>query len=136
MATPSEWKRGDKVFVAEGSLAGQECWLVRPYAKSDWNGWVVCLKANLAKEDHWFPGSHLSTTHPATPAVDVINHPPHYLAHPSGVECITITEHMGFCLGNAMKYLWRADQKGSPIEDLKKCRFYIDREIARREAKP
>jgi hypothetical protein len=42
---------------------------------------------------------------------------------------------MGFCLGNAIKYIWRADLKGSAIEDLKKARFYIDREIALREAK-
>ncbi len=36
---------------------------------------------------------------------DPVNHPKHYTAHPSGVECITITEHMGFNLGNAMKYI-------------------------------
>jgi len=65
---------------------------------------------------------------------DLINHPPHYTNHPSGVECIQITEHMGFCLGNAVKYIWRADLKGNAVEDLKKARFYIDREIARREA--
>jgi hypothetical protein len=64
---------------------------------------------------------------------DSVNHPPHYLAHPSGVECITVTEHMGFCVGNAVKYLWRAGLKGSAIEDLKKARWYIDREIARLE---
>ena len=63
---------------------------------------------------------------------DMINHPPHYTAHPSGVECIQITEHMGFCIGNAVKYLWRADMKGRAIEDLEKARFYIDREIAKR----
>lgn len=60
--------------------------------------------------------------------------PHHYRAHPSGVECIEITEHMGFCLGNAVKYIWRADLKGAAVEDLKKARWYIDREIARREA--
>ena len=65
---------------------------------------------------------------------DPVNHPPHYTAHPSGVECIAITEHMGFCLGNAVKYIWRADLKGNAVEDLRKARFYIDREIARREA--
>ena len=64
---------------------------------------------------------------------DMVNHPPHYTSHASGVECIQITEHMGFCIGNAVKYLWRADLKGDAIEDLKKARFYIDREIARRE---
>jgi Protein of unknwon function (DUF3310) len=64
---------------------------------------------------------------------DSVNHPPHYLAHPSGVECITITEHMGFCLGNAVKYIWRADLKGDAIEDLRKAAWYIQREIERRE---
>ncbi len=62
---------------------------------------------------------------------DSIN-PPHYRKHPSGVECITITEHMGFCLGNAIKYIWRADEKGRAIEDLKKAVWYIEREIALR----
>lgn len=65
---------------------------------------------------------------------DPINHPPHYTAHPSGIECIQITEHMNFCLGNAVKYIWRADRKGDAIADLKKARWYIDREIQRREA--
>ena len=65
---------------------------------------------------------------------EVINHPPHYLAHPSGVECITITEHMGFNLGNAVKYIWRADLKGAAIQDLKKAAWYIAREIAKRTA--
>ena len=46
---------------------------------------------------------------------DMVNQPPHYTAHPSGVECIEITEHMSFCLGNAVKYIWRADEKGKAI---------------------
>ena len=64
---------------------------------------------------------------------DPVNHPRHYTEHPSGVECIQITEHMGFCLGNAIKYIWRADLKGNSIEDLKKARWYLDREISKRE---
>ena len=63
---------------------------------------------------------------------DPVNAPAHYTAHPSGVECITITEHFGFCVGNAIKYLWRADLKADAIEDLKKARWYIEREIKRR----
>ena len=63
---------------------------------------------------------------------DKVNHPPHYTAHPSGVECIQVTEHMNFCLGNAIKYIWRADLKNG-IEDLKKAKWYIEREIERRE---
>ena len=63
---------------------------------------------------------------------DSVNHPKHYKRHPSGVECITVTEHMGFCLGNAVKYIWRADEKGSAIEDLKKAKWYVEREIEKR----
>jgi len=64
---------------------------------------------------------------------DAINHPTHYTSHPSGVECITIAERMSFCMGCALKYLWRADLKSDAVEDLKKARWYIDREIALRE---
>jgi hypothetical protein len=62
---------------------------------------------------------------------DNVNHPEHYNSHPSGVECIEITEHMNFCLGNAVKYIWRASLKGNEVEDLRKARWYISREIAR-----
>jgi len=65
--------------------------------------------------------------------VDIVNHPPHYTSHPSGVECITITEHMSFTLGNVVKYVWRADLKGEGIEDLEKARWYLDREISKRK---
>lgn len=64
---------------------------------------------------------------------DLVNHPPHYTAHPSGVECIQITRWMNFNLGNAMKYIWRAGSKDSLIEDLKKARWYLDDEIKRLE---
>jgi len=63
---------------------------------------------------------------------DVVNNPKHYTSHPSGVDCIDITEHMNFCLGNALKYIWRADLKGDAIEDLQKAAWYINREIERR----
>jgi len=62
---------------------------------------------------------------------DMVNHPPHYTSHPSGIETIQITEHMNFCLGNAIKYILRADLKGKKIEDLEKAVWYINREIAR-----
>ena len=61
---------------------------------------------------------------------DAIN-PSHYQDHGSGIQCIQITEHMNFCLGNAIKYIWRAGLKNNAIEDLRKARWYIDREIAR-----
>jgi len=64
---------------------------------------------------------------------DNVNNPKHYTAHPSGIEAIEVTEHMKFCLGNAMKYIWRADLKHDAIEDLEKARWYLDREIRRRK---
>ena len=60
---------------------------------------------------------------------DPVNHPAHYTSHPSGVEAIDITRHMNFNLGNAVKYIWRADLKGNSLQDLQKARFYIDDEI-------
>ena len=65
---------------------------------------------------------------------DPINAPAHYTAHPSGIECIEVTEHMNFCLGNAIKYIWRAGLKTeNPTEDLRKAAWYINREILRLE---
>ena len=69
---------------------------------------------------------------------DNVNNPKHYNDHPSGVECITITEHMNFNVGNAVKYLWRAGLKQSPgkdqaakhLEDLKKQRLSILDEVS------
>jgi len=67
---------------------------------------------------------------------DMVNHPPHYTSHPSGVECIQITEHMNFNLGNAVKYIWRAGLKtDDPVRDLEKAEFYVRREIARLKPK-
>jgi len=63
---------------------------------------------------------------------DAVNHPKHYIEHPSGVECIQVTEHMNFCLGNAVKYIWRADLKHDAIEDLEKAIWYIQRELNKR----
>jgi hypothetical protein len=63
---------------------------------------------------------------------DPINSPAHYTQYP--VEVIVLTEHMNFCRGNAVKYICRAGFKTEdPLEDLKKARWYIDREIARLE---
>lgn len=66
---------------------------------------------------------------------DPVNNPKHYTSHPSGVECIQITRHMGFNLGNAMKYIWRCDLKNDSIEDLEKAIFYIKDEINLRKSK-
>lgn len=62
---------------------------------------------------------------------DPVNHPQHYTSHPSGIECIEIVRHMGFNRGNAIKYTWRAGDKGNAIEDLEKAIWYLKDEVQR-----
>lgn len=64
---------------------------------------------------------------------DPVNSPDHYTSDPSGIECIEITRHRNFNVGNAIKYLWRAGLKDDAkhIEDLKKAVWYIQDEIKR-----
>lgn len=70
---------------------------------------------------------------------DQVNHPKHYTSDPSGIECIDITRHRNFNIGNAIKYLWRAgfkedkDRKliDKQVEDLNKAVWYLVDEIHR-----
>ena len=66
---------------------------------------------------------------------DTVNHPEHYGGEDNTYEAIKIIEALGlgFCLGNTMKYLVRAGKKGNALEDLKKARWYLSREINRME---
>lgn len=98
----------------------------------------------------WKPGDVIQPRpHPPNPLngtaeyLEVLNgdkqvvKPSHYTSHPSGVEAITIAEHYNFCIGNAIKYLWRAGLKGDSsltakqkeIQDLEKAMWYIQRQI-------
>lgn len=73
-----------------------------------------------------------------TQVLDNVNHPPHYNNSPAKcdcgrrIECIDVTRHHTFNIGNAIKYLWRCDLKGNTIEDLKKAIWYIEDEIKSR----
>ena len=62
---------------------------------------------------------------------EIVHRPSHYTKHPSGIECKEITKHMNFCLGNAIKYIWRAGLKDDYIQDLEKAKEYLDIEIDR-----
>lgn len=66
---------------------------------------------------------------------ELVNHPSHYNADPSGIECIEIVRHRNFNIGNAIKYLWRAGLKdgNKDVQDLKKAIWYIEDEIKRLE---
>ena len=71
--------------------------------------------------------------------IDNVNNPPHYNNSPAKcdcgrrIECIDITRHYPFNIGNAIKYLWRAELKGNALEDLKKAAWYIQDEISKIE---
>lgn len=58
---------------------------------------------------------------------DNINHPTHYTGRNIGYECIDITQYQTFLVGNVIKYLWRYKDKGTPLEDLRKARWYAHR---------
>lgn len=102
-------------------------------------GWMDCATggAIYGTVTHWarpdLPGD---ADHDDLEQVDdQVNHPAHYTSHPSGIECIQVTEHMTFNCGNAVKYLWRNGLKdGQPaVQDLRKAVWYIEREIQRVE---
>lgn len=89
--------------------------------------------------------SDLATEKPTAekPKNDPVSHPSHYTSHPSGIECIEIARHYDFCLGNVIKYIWRAGLKKDPslsdaakeLEDLKKAQWYLSKEISSLEEK-
>ena len=83
--------------------------------------WNAHKEKQLGKDDDWHE------------VPDPVNHPTHYKSHPSGVEAIQITEHENFCIGSVFKYLLRRKYKGKELQDLKKARWYLDKEIERLE---
>ena len=66
--------------------------------------------------------------------METVNHPAHY--NSGGIEVIDVIEDwgLGFCLGNALKYICRAGRKtNDPLEDLKKAQWYIRRAMRNHE---
>lgn len=114
---------------------------VPPPGSAEWLGYrhthgQVCVRTDKGywmREGQGIDADALcDLIHPGgVPDPDPVNLPSHYTKLP--VECIDVTEHFNFALGNAIKYIWRADHKGKPLEDLRKAVWYLQREIARRE---
>lgn len=117
---------GDEAFVRfseDMNATGQKCYIGNLMSRDCYDYWKNSDPSGLVA----------SADGVVRPAHDPVNHPKHYTDHPSGVECITVTEHFNFNVGNAIKYLWRAGGKGDALEDLKKAGWYVAREIERRE---
>lgn len=96
------------------------------YIHNRLNNWIVQCTACDCKYDANRPPTLLASNDP-------VDYPAHYTSDPSGVECIQITRHRNFNIGNAIKYLWRAGLKDTDaqIEDLQKAIWYINDEINR-----
>lgn len=87
------------------------------------------LPIRATKEDHARHEAQMAQVR----AADVVNHPPHYKGA-NGMEAIDVIEafDLSFRLGNTVKYILRAGRKSAVLEDLKKARWYLDREIEKR----
>lgn len=104
------------------------------YATCRWHkGWREMREA-LAEEGFRLLTSKPTTAVPARPEPNTVDHPRHY--NTGKIEAITVIEDwaLNFNMGNAVKYLARADHKGNAVEDLKKAVWYLQRELARRGA--
>jgi hypothetical protein len=66
--------------------------------------------------------------------IDLVNSPPHYTTGKIEVCDFIVDQKLGFCLGNVVKYVARADRKGNAIQDLEKAAWYLNREIHERKA--
>jgi len=66
---------------------------------------------------------------------EAVNHPAHYGGADNPYEAIKVIEAwgLGFCLGNTVKYIARAGKKDATLQELKKARWYLDREISNME---
>ena len=84
---------------------------------------------NMVAEDTLPPEDEV-TFIPAFLQADEVNHPPHYTV--GGIETIDFIEAKGldYNLGNVVKYVSRADQKGNKLQDLEKARWYLERAIS------
>lgn len=97
---------------------------------------VTHMQGILTNKNHFIEVKHTEAKAPVVE--DNVNHPKWYTQHPSGIECIEITRHYCFAIGNAIKYLWRAGlkveegmtDKQKEIEDLEKAVWYINDRIS------
>lgn len=139
------FKKGDRVMVRSdderfnGRIGYIDSLHVPPIAHGDALCHVAFMDESIPAKA-WADTEDLTLyTQPLEPdPADPVDHPAHYTSDPSGVECITVTRHRNFNIGNAIKYLWRAGLKNDQthIEDLEKAIWYIRDEIQRLKDQP
>jgi hypothetical protein len=101
------------------------------FYKQDKCSKTITIESNWYKPYQWELDKRLGTPTIPQTTEEQVNHPKHYTEHPSGIECIDITRHYNFNIGNAIKYCWRMGLKdnNSSIQDLKKAIWYLEDEI-------
>ncbi|WAB08815.1 hypothetical protein SEA_SUCCESS_28 [Streptomyces phage Success] len=131
---------GSKVLITEGPHSGKRGRVASVRNRTHLNPYTLYVKVYGPVIRYlWFMEDEvradLVKSDPIGKA-DSVNHPSHYTWLPNGLEVIDLTEHMNFNRGNAVKYIARAGRKSkaTELEDLKKARWYIEREIFRMEA--
>ena len=123
--------------LTDATLCGEYSGVMAREISSEWNpSCPECVDSDPHRNDLESTGSNPvgdSATEPlkGSQISDPVNSPAHYRWLP--VEAIEITELFNFCLGNALKYILRADHKGKPVEDLEKAVWYLTREIEMRK---
>jgi hypothetical protein len=129
------WTVDDKVIVEIGEHAGKRGRVVSVNSGGPYPNYVKVYGSVVRYV--WYRDNELKPVvkPELVKAGDAVNHPGHYTWLPNGLEVIDLTEHMNFNRGNAVKYLARAGRKSkaTELEDLKKARWYIEREICRLE---
>lgn len=97
----------------------------------DGGHWYTCQWCKFPQPDPRVDAGTTTALPGTSPKKEAVKHPAHY-NQIGGIECIDVVQHMGFNLGNAVKYIWRADLKNDAIEDMKKAIQYLEFEIEKR----
>lgn len=98
-----------------------------------WNGEIIGYNRPMGS-----PARKGASNNGESLTPDMVNHPAHYKSNAicshcgKSIECIDVTRHLNFNVGNAIKYLWRVDKKTNALEDLRKAAWYINNEIDKR----
>jgi hypothetical protein len=93
---------------------------------------ILLADVQVANRDGWcIVEKSIMRRNGARKMADKVNHPTHY--NWFGIECLDVVKHFNFCLGNAIKYIWRAGFKPGEdaLDDLAKAKFYIESEMQR-----
>jgi hypothetical protein len=96
--------------------------------------WDATVLEQQMKESSWIGPVKKSTAERLLPRFDPVDKPEHY--NSGKVECIEAIkasmseeEYKGYLKGNTIKYLWRYQYKGKPVQDLKKAQWYLNKLI-------